>query len=305
MMDKRDVFYYKQSPTLFLCITNKCNLNCDFCYIHDKKDYAEPDLGDLTNAIETVRPGKLVITGGEPMLYPNKVLGVMNYFEAEFRRHWNSTICTNLLYDLTDLHKQAFNKFDYLQTTYHSNMTKDQYLKWRLNFIELINECSHIQKFDIIITITENDTIPDNIITDLSYICPDGISFEILSFNDNKDHSQYYRYADEKIKELCKKLSYYDTIENLLFSSWKRALSSNIGLHCTVCNDGYCKTFENNEIRNGCICNNNHRTKDKLSKCLECKYFKYCRMDCERFGDDCAFPKETFEYFKKTYNMEG
>ena len=86
MMDKRDMFYYKQSPTLFLCITNKCNLNCDFCYIHDKKDYVEPDLGDLTNAIETVKPGKLVVTGGEPMLYPNKVLGVMNYFEAEFRR---------------------------------------------------------------------------------------------------------------------------------------------------------------------------------------------------------------------------
>lgn len=305
--DKRDLFYYRQSPTLFLCITNKCNLNCEFCYIHDKKDYIEPDLGDLIGAIEEVKPGKLVVTGGEPMLYPNKVLGVMNYFEAEFRRHWKSTICTNLLYEITDLHKQTLNKFHYLQTTYHANMTKEQLLLWKNNFVKTINECNNIEKYDIIITIPENEEISTNVITDLMYICPDGISFEILSFNDNKDHNEYYERADSNILSLSRELEKYDSIENLLFSSWKRAIDSNMGLHCTVCNDGYCKVFENNKITNGCICNTqtHKRDKTKLTMCIQCPYFKYCRLDCERFGNECAFPKKTFEYFLKVYNMEG
>lgn len=55
---------------LSLHITNKCNLNCDFCYIKNMDRAHELDYDKLINFISIIKPKSVQLTGGEPCLYP-------------------------------------------------------------------------------------------------------------------------------------------------------------------------------------------------------------------------------------------
>lgn len=299
-------FRYKKAPTLFLCLTNKCNLNCNHCYIHHKTtDNEVAELGDMIDAIDSTAPGKLVITGGEPLLYPREIVSLMNYYKADYKQHWNVTLCTNLLYDeIDELQLEAIRLCDYLQTTYSiDRFTDEQYKKFVNNFNK-VKENTKLKAYDTIVTITEKQleedpkSMIDKLLNDLD---PDGLAFEQLSYptiTKDKDIEEFYNKTDEYMLEVFKCLL---PEKNLTLQSWKKSIENNMTVHCTVCDDGYSKVFnvDQDSISNGCICliNKESNRKEKFKKyCINCDLFKYCRMDCERFGNYCAFPKNTFRY---------
>ena len=301
-VETRDLFRFQQSPTLFIAITNECNINCKYCYIHNNKPVKKClDIGEMISAIEEVSPGKLVITGGEPLLYPSNIIGVMNYFNAHYRNHWNSTICTNLLIDeINEKHIEAINKFDYLQTTFETKRLENKFELFKYNFNYVKSRCNNIKFFDIIYNISDEEVelYKDNPpIEKMAMLNPNGISFEFRS--NSKDYSK----LDLYLNKCFEKLSKYKNIENLTKTSWDNSIKSNYYINCNKCNSGLCKIYSTEDpdnVYNGCICkSNNKRTKSKISKCIECELFKYCRFNCERFGDECGFPKETFKKFLK------
>ena len=60
---------------IYFHITNSCNLNCVGCYSNDfcKNSNYKDIIRDnaFFNLLEVLRPNELIISGGEPLLYPN------------------------------------------------------------------------------------------------------------------------------------------------------------------------------------------------------------------------------------------
>lgn len=56
--------------SLVVHLTNKCNLDCEFCYIRNRDRTHELDYDKLINFILDVRPKSIELTGGEPCVYP-------------------------------------------------------------------------------------------------------------------------------------------------------------------------------------------------------------------------------------------
>ena len=83
MNDVRQILRSNYSPSLYLEMTNDCNLNCKYCYIHDKKFNSKVlSVGDIVSAINYIYPSKIIITGGEPLLYPKEIAEFILYLEA-------------------------------------------------------------------------------------------------------------------------------------------------------------------------------------------------------------------------------
>jgi len=57
--------------SLSLHLTNKCNLNCEFCYIKNIDKTKELDYTKLIKFIQVNQPKSVLLTGGEPCLYPD------------------------------------------------------------------------------------------------------------------------------------------------------------------------------------------------------------------------------------------
>lgn len=306
---------YDQFPDLYLEITNKCNINCDYCYIHDKGVEQEPvDIGDLVNAIDSINPSKLYITGGEPLLYPTLIDNLLRYYESTYSRHWRVVVFSNLILDINEDISSLFEHIEGVQTSWsyeRSKVKTGMTLKRSIDVLEA--NISHIRKtfknieaIDINLTITPktiDEYKPEDLIKDLEYMNPDGVNFETVSYSTDEDLSEYYDKADEYLLE-CFKLMESSKIENLTKSTWNKSIKNNMTMHCTVCADANVRLFDpiTKTIKHTCPCYTPQggRKRKLVDKCLQCDYFKYCRMDCERFGNNCAFPKKTFKYFLET-----
>lgn len=306
----RERFRFKNSPTLFLTITNECNLNCVDCYSKFKVSNVKvADLSSMIDTITQVAPGKLVITGGEPLLYPKLISNIINYFRFDYRQHWDIVLCSNLCFpELSKDQLDVIRHCDYIQTTYSTDRFGDNQtrLNWVKNNICKIKSLqnSDVKKVDAIVTVTDKtiSMMDGGIIDFVNDSKIDGILFENFTFftpDPLLNIQQFYRVADEYILNMCKYLK--DKVEILNFSNWKMALDNHMILHCNVCDSGYCKEYRVDHLRNGCTCCVNTNKKDRQYKfthhCINCEYYKYCMMDCERFGKYCAFPKKTFKYF--------
>ena len=292
------------SPDLYLVITNKCNLNCGYCYIHNRKQEEEsPSLGDLITAIDKVNPGKVIITGGEPMMNAKLINTLLSYYDIDNARHWRCALCTNLAYDMNDDILSVFNQVDYIQTTYTYDKFSDidNSIKFMDNSI-IACMVDNVKNFDIMFTVTPKSmSIDPKINIDFIYrLNADGVMFEPLSGNNIGE--EYYKKYDEYLLECCKEVENKD-MENLLLKSWKNCIKAGLPMHCNVCADNAVMVFDpvSKEVKNGCPCYVDPHTNRRIkfaTQCLECEYFKYCKMGCERFGNHCAFPKKTFDYYK-------
>lgn len=306
---------YSSFISLFIEITNNCNLNCHECYTKYKnyQNKKAISLSDIINAIDTVVPSKVIYTGGEPLLYPELISHSINFYNAHYKQHWNTVVCSNLIFDkLSEEQQIALINIDYLQTSYSVDRfkTKSMFYKWKNNFKhakELLkaSQSSYRNKFvDINVTINplQLKEKPETLISKLLELEPDGIGLEFLSFHDpNKIDKEFYNRSDAYMKRVFELL---DPKINLSFQAMKNNLNNGYTMHCNNCKNRMNYLVNpDGEIILGCLCNplltNKEKidtTKKLIEQCIDCKYFKYCRGNCERFGLNCGFPKQTFEY---------
>lgn len=301
--------------TFYLCLTNKCNLNCEYCYIHkkdktDQKDVME--LGDMIYAIKSANPQYVIITGGEPLLYPNQIIALQRSFKVNDSCHWNTTLCSNLYYkELTKKQLEAISMVDSLQTSYSIDreLIDEDIVDIIGRNIETIRKnCKNIKNISVIWTITPNqlnhyfkDECDKLLSLDIN-----GIQLEAISYTSdiNFNWDAYYQEFDNYALKCCK---YIPEERNDLYWQWSSALDNHLNsLHCNICNLGCAVTYENNKLMNRCNCIiEKVERKDKFRDyCLDCDLYKYCKMDCERFGNYCGFPKKTFKYYMEKIRKE-
>ncbi len=99
-----------------LMITNACNLKCSYCYHHQNPDTMTLDSGKkVLDRLKELYPNFMRITffGGEPMLFPETVLGLAKYANELWKNVPSThatesryTICTNGTYFDTEFFKE-------------------------------------------------------------------------------------------------------------------------------------------------------------------------------------------------------
>lgn len=310
MIYNDDVF-----KTLYLCLTDKCNLNCEFCYIHNKpkENKAELELGDLIYAIKASNPQYVVITGGEPLLFPEKIISLQRYFQINDSCHWDTMVCSNLFYNkLTENQLKALSMVNDLQTSYSIDreLIDENIIHIISKNIEIIRKkCDNIKNISLNWTITPSQLNHKNYEEECNKLLQlniDGINLETISYTKsmNCDWDKYYKESDEYILNCIK---YIPNKKNMLFNKWNQSLDSHLqSLHCNMCSLGCAVTYDDKKIikRCNCILERVERREKFINQCIDCDLYRYCKMDCERYGNYCGFPKETFKYFMKEIRKE-
>ena len=300
--------------TLYLCITNKCNLNCKYCYIHDK-DIKKDDvasLGDLIVAMDKVQPQSVIITGGEPLLYPQTIIDYCRFYEANLRKHWLVTLCTNLYYkELSEKQLEAISHVDSIQTSYSIDrvLLDNNFIDILKHNIETIRtKCKNIHSIDVLWTITKDqlNQDPKEECEKILSLDIDTVGLESVSYSSkikNFNWQDYYIKTDNYINQ-C--FDYIPDCRNMTISMWNNCLDGGLyPMHCNICTLGCAKTFDNGKIEDRCNCllEFNENRSEKFKKyCISCDLYKYCEMDCERFGNYCAFPKKAFRKYLEKRN---
>lgn len=298
------------APTLFIEITNKCNLGCEYCYIHDKGEEQNGGIiySDIIDAINRINPGKLIFTGGEPMLKADMIKSAMEYYNVTEKNHWKTILMSNLTFWLSDIAKAVISMMDYIQTTFRLGLLDNDRYRSNIKYI-----LSTGVQLDYMITLDQSilSCDPKEVLHKLKDLnCGQVCSFgaEMISFskkNDmtNTEINEYYEQADEYMLKLFKEAEKLDSFNNLTVDGWKKARMNDISLVCNVCQNSNCYTLNpiTKKLDKTCPCyrepNNTDRKKKFMDMCKDCEYYDLCKLNCERFGYYCAFPKKTVAYY--------
>ena len=300
--------------TLYLNITDRCLSNCSYCKLGNSNNNKVATLSDMVRAVEKVKPSAVAITGGEPLLYQDLIINFLNFYEIDYRRHWDVTICTSFIGDIK-LDDRLLNMIDTIQYTYSEDRIKKI---GKERFESIIKSLDRLRlNVTTIYTVLPEDLkrldTEDKIKDFFTYILPftDGISIEALSYD--KSFEDYQKYLDDVAKFMSIAFKYIPLNMNMNIAQWKKYHNSSFGITCSSCEIGCAHTMlPNGSIIKSCNCgverdtkHFENRNKKVLTKCGQCKAFYYekCKAGCERFEEYCAFPKITYSnWYRGDYN---
>ena len=60
-------------------ITNRCNLNCDYCFANSNSTKQELSVNEIKKAIDAINPRRIAFSGGEPLLRQDDVVSLLPY----------------------------------------------------------------------------------------------------------------------------------------------------------------------------------------------------------------------------------
>lgn len=281
--------------TLYLNITEDCNLQCDYCKLWKPKGKTAT-LSDMITAVEKVKPSHICITGGEPIFYQDMIKSFIRFYEAGFRRLWDVTLCTNLS-KLPD--DELLKMINNVQYTYSIDRIKRLGKEQVLDRLDYLKDKTNLST---IITLTEQELKEDPIEfgRELLTFPSNMYSFEPLSFSEDLEDG-YYNRVDEFLYKI------YDIIpieKNYFFHKIEKNKAGTISIDCNSCDIGCAFTMKpDGEVIKQCNCgiprNSFDRKQKFLNMCVNCEYFKQCKVGCERYGSLCAFPKKTYKKYIK------
>ena len=256
---------------LYAIPTYNCNLNCQHCDLHLKKD--EYNEEKFIKALNDIEESEITLFGGEPLLYKDR-------FKKCVETNKITSVSTNLLL-LDREYIELFKKYNLnIATSWNLfRFNEKQYKQW-LEKLELLEK--YDLKCIILITLTD-DLLSYNIEKFLQMLDEwnliksiDGILFEHL-IDDNATQELHIR-ADEW---LCRLHNYWEyDFENLIekrIKNWD-------------CDCSKIKTLmPNGEIKNGCP---QYEKSFVIDKCFNCDLVNICRP-C-RLQNKCSFPQKLY-----------
>lgn len=282
--------------TVYLKLTNACNLRCPFCY-NIKASKVNLNLENVINALEEITPDKIIFHGGEPLLAVNDSLSIINCF-----KHVEFSITSNLTTEITDDVIQLLKHCE-IATSYSCDrfINKNSFDKF-INNIQLIQEILR-KDITLLITLSENQLKQsiNNLLNIIELIHPKYVRFERLYFSTKVDEEykkEIYELTDEYLFNI---FSVFKDSRNVLMQNMLDSIKNNTSVYPTKCSENIFTIEPDGSYYS---CPNSGKPVNNLNNkrdCIKCSYFKYCQSDCESFRDVCCFPKKTFDLVKRLY----
>lgn len=304
--------------SLYVLMTDQCQLNCPFCYcnfIPDMKLNKEKTHIDCDKVIYMINNGlngnkfnDVIFHGGEPLLYAKEINYILDKIKIDNSFKTRFSIQTNLIYkellqeQIKLLARLGGYGTSYSKDRFYNRPNGEQNLKYFINNIKELDRFGI--KGSLLVTITElqiNKMNPytlkrfiEHNLTGINYIIFERPIYPIeLVTKDPRKYEGIYEEVDKYMSQCIdifdkEKINLYHLIKN----------TSNINpLYPVNCSD-FTYTMNNEYLKYGCPSLEKHE-KYTRKQCLVCKYFQYCKGDCECLNYICAFPKKTFEKVKK------
>lgn len=272
--------------TLYIKITENCNLNCSFCYVKQEMNLITEEI--ISDAIIKFKPRQIVFHGGEPLLYPGLVLKTIKQYPLVIKN-----MTSNLTLPLTDERIQAISEC-HMATSYSVDRFNKEQFKLFCSNVKIVKDISDIT---LLVTLSKDQLMqePKDLIETIKYIDPTNITFERLS--SAQPIQGLYEQTD---KYLSKVFDLADKNKNNLFQQMKTAIETNTPVFSRHCN---CAVRTLNPDGSYCSCPNLYKEKNiiliKRRECLNCNMYSYCEGDCLSFQRECSFPKITFSKVMK------
>lgn len=260
---------------LYVIPTYLCNLKCPHCTIRTKKD--EYDDQRFINALIKHHDVPMVIFGGEPTLYPERINKICKYGNAQ-------SISTNLInVDDQLIETIKKNRLNIATSWNPKRFNGSQYNVW-INNIKLL--AKHNLRTKVLITLTE-DLIHEN------------IHHLIMMFKQWSCIGSISDIQFEPLVDCTKTQSFYDQVDQWLVdidNAWDNDIVPNYIVKQLAnwkfnCSRVY--TLQpNGTITFGCPQNT---TPQINIDCLSCEYVSVCQP-C-RLQSNCTFPKRLYKKY--------
>lgn len=305
-MDLKD--YLRGIETIYLKVTNECNLGCSFCY---NQGNHSKNIKEIPDGILDDFKGLLIFHGGEPMLnygYIEKVYNRYKYSNFKF------SITTNLLTNVDKLieYCNTWNNLEFVKVSYDVS-GRFKYSEMEERFLANLKNLYKKTKKDIIVSIClTKDLISydtKTIYNRFKYIS-DGLNFEVLTNDSEVDIEELvplYSEIDEWLLDLYRiyyldnkslYISNFDDIENAVngiyigcrakkCSKTVRTIETDgriFGCPNTIFKPEGCLgiiegnnaiLYEENISKN---IKNEGRSYDEFATCITCEYAKICNF---------------------------
>ena len=272
--------------TLYLKITEECNMRCPFCYIKQKPGVISLDA--ITSFCNKKHLNRIVFHGGEPLLYPKRILEIIDKFPNK-----EYSITSNLTLPLTEERLEVLHKCN-VATSYSVDRFHDAN-----NFLQFVNNLYTVAEFTeitILITLSREQLkeSPEKLATMLRKLPHKYILLERL-YEEQYDK----KFAQQTDLYMKKMMQLLPIKENSLILNMLCAIKNHINVFSISCNKTVFTLGPDNIISN-CpnLCNKKSQRK-KRKECIECDLYEYCKGDCLSFQNGCMFPKETFKWVYK------
>ena len=312
---------------LYIVVGENCQLRCPFCFNRFDENFNNKvlelqDIPKLIDMIYEFGPSSVTLIGGEPLLprYIDKVTTlVQEYYYDKRYKPISWCISSNLyykklspeqiylLYLLQALSTDSIAIGSSYSVDRFSNNNKDYFNIWKNNMWRLDSLGIRV---GVTLTLTTEQIkySPTNTFNILKSVKAKSINVERELFpkdTDEKKLIQHYKLSDLYMKQL------FEIIPQNMNKQWDRfadAIKFKIPVFNNHCSQ-YISTIYPEEdgykMRKGCVINqvgvDPQLWVEKVFKykCIECKYYQYCKGDCECNRFACAFPKQTIDYMKK------
>lgn len=199
-----------------LFLTNRCNLDCDYCFTKDYRkapvnDFSLEAIKEVLDFIKSDNVDEVGLEGGEPFLHPqiHDILKLFN--ESEQIRQ--VLIFSNGLYDYSKCEELKSGKFKLLINCNSPKVLKENYQKLENN----INTLNQIipEKFIIGINLSGIDF-------DYSYI------FDLLKKSDKSNVRFSFATSEEEKKKIKNPIKYFKTVNEYIDKFYKDCMANDV-----------------------------------------------------------------------------
>ena len=319
----------KKNKILYIVLTNKCPLNCPFCFNKFVDNFSKCgdkplSIDKIKYYIDEIQPDVVNFIGGEPLLYPQLIIDTLSLYDHKKKIMW--CISTNLYYKkISDLQLQALNMIqeyskEYVTIGTSFNADRFQGFKGKgKEYYDIFYDNMHyLYKQGIRMGITVTIDKPqlqmkvDELIIFLRSLLCQSVNLERCIYpnpkskKEKEDLQEFYSKADEYMMECFKKIP----IEmNYQYKRFYDAVLYEVPIFDNHCSETIWSLYDHG-IYNGCPLNSgNNDYKLYMNKlmennCFTCEYYPYCRGDCECNRGMCSFPKKTVDYMKQVIDKD-
>ena len=319
----------KKNKILYIVLTKNCPLDCPFCFNKFVNNFSKCstsplELEKIKYYIDKIDPDVINFIGGEPLLYPDTIIKTLQTYDKDKKIMW--CISTNLYYkQISDKQLEALKMIQDYSSEYVSIGTSfnvdrfDRFQGKGKEYYDIFyNNIHYLYKQGIRMGVTvtidkaQLEMDVEDLIIFLRSMMSQSVNLERCIYpapdteDKKKELQEFYSKADEYMKKCFEMIP---TEMNYQYKRFYDAVLYEVPIFDNHCSQTIYTLYDHG-LYAGCPLNSGNND-DKIymkklfdNSCHLCKYFRYCKGDCECTRGMCAFPKQTVDYMKKIVNND-